>query len=275
MMKLSSYNDALKSLFPPTLKTLINMDGIPERLLDLCYVDYVYDGAEERTKCLFFVNTHVFLIDGIIMDKSLLEQIEIIKNKIGLQNAIVFNLNINELMELQSEQMHSYSFLYFFECNVEKFIIKSNYRRKARKAASIFSIKSCPDKNDICNGLELYYKMDFAYGHKCTLNKEKFVSFYLNYEAGIKILCYRESEIVGIMLGFLWNKKSYMHIFFYNPKCVSDYISDYMYQEFIRQSKYLGAESVVWGDVSFNDKGLYDFKHHYSTEITKKYFCVI
>lgn len=97
----------------------------------------------------------------------------------------------------------------------------------------------------------------------------------LNEKVGQFYLTINNSQTVGIMLGFLWKEKSYMHIFYYDKRYTRYYISDFLYQEFIKISKEKGAKCVEWGDVEPLDDGLYNFKKHYSTSILKKYICYI
>ncbi len=270
---LLSYKKEIRTIFPTTLESR-EYGGVSNDILNNCYIERTYNAANQIISSLHFINMHAYKL-SMPLNPEFVYQVDIVKSKSGVTDAVVFNLDIEDLLELQAIRTMPFSFLYSFNCDIKKFYVRADYLRKARKAKSILETINNPDKKDIRKGLDLYYKMNFACSTAGLSYIDKIINFYSSNNHAISIICYKESEIVGIMLGFLWEKTAFMHMHYFNPLYTNCYISDFLYQEFIAKSKEKGVEKVFWGDVSPKDMGLYVFKKHYSTAISKKYICVL
>lgn len=271
----SDYRKKVKSLFPSSLALEYPyMKEFYGEIVSLGYREKAFDEKKKLIKCIYFPNVHAFCVDKKIYNE-LLNIIDDLKEKTKAQRVVLFNLTPNELMSIQNIKKCPYYFFYSFECNIQDYYLKSNLKRKSKKAKESLKLNTVPSETDFIVGLDLYYKMDYADKELDCIDRNSFAKFYLNNEQAIAILCHKDSQIVGIMLGFLWKEKSYMHIFYYDKRYTRYYISDFLYQEFIKISKEKGAKCVEWGDVEPLDDGLYNFKKHYSTSILKKYICYI
>lgn len=267
------YEIDIRTIFPATLGSG-EYGEISNDILSNCYVERTYNTEGQIISSLHFINMHAFKLP-MPFNSEFVHQVDMVKSKTGVTDAVVFNLDIEDLLMLQAIRTMPFNFLYSFECEIKKFYVRADYLRKARKAKSILEIMNNPDKKDIRKGMGLYNKMNFACSTAGLSYLDNIINFYSSNKHAISIVCYKESEIVGIMLGFLWEKTAFMHMHYFNPLYTNCYISDLLYQEFIDKSKEKGVERVIWGDVSPKDMGLYVFKKHYSTAISKKYICLL
>lgn len=272
MMSSSNCRYSLINAFPKTLDN--KFAGKTKELLNICYIDKI-EYNNQVCDSVIFVNDHIFKITTEF-DKNFIENVKNILKKYKKQLVIIFNLDIENLMNIIKYDIDiEYGFLYHYECQINKFVLKSNLIRKYNKASKYFRLKiDNLSIEDYQLGINMYDLMKYANDEFKNIDVKRIVKFYLNNNHAINLFCYCDDVLVGMMLGFVYENYSYMHIFYYNSDYSKYYISDYLYQSFFHESKKRGIERVVWGDVNINNIGLNNFKSHYSTEMKKSYFCI-
>lgn len=272
-MKSLNYKNIVRSIFPDRLKIDYRDLGIAKNIIDNAYWDFVQSSDKEILYVVKLINDHVFRLNRKI-DDNFINEINLLKEKLHNVKIFVFNLTVYDIFCVAERNEFEFGYLFSYCCDLESFRIKSNYKRKYKKASKYLQILN--DKvqlSQIYSGLQLYYKMNFSFKNIAIIER-KYSKIFLENQNTINLICYFQNQIVGIMIGFIFEDSAYMHIFYYDESYKNYYISDFMYQEFIRVSKQKCIHKVIWGDVAKNDSGLNEFKKHYSTEVAKKYYCI-
>ncbi len=272
MMRSLNYRYSLINAFPKTL--INNSTGNSKKLLNMCYIDKI-EYNNEICESVIFVNDHIFKL-MVEFDANFVGNLKSILVKYKKQLVIIFNLDIENLMNvIKYDSEIEYSFLYRYECEIYKFVLKPNLLRKYNKASKCFQLKTDNlSLKDYQLGINMYDLMKYSNDEFKNIDVNRMTQFYLNNDQAINLFCYYNEVLVGMMLGFVYDKYSYMQIFYYNNEYSKYNLSDYLYQSFLYESKKRDVERVVWGDVNKTNTGLQNFKSHYSTDIKKSYFCI-
>ncbi len=148
------------------------------------------------------------------------------------------------------------------KCNIRRAVNRGVICEEATELEDFYDIRKCVDYLNL--------------GVKDSTNQFKrqvefFYERHVNGD-GLGVLAKYDNNIVGGMLGIIFEKTAYMVIHGYNPAYNSLYCNDLLYHTFVTAANDKGIDKICWGNAKINDTGLVRMKKKFSNNIENEYF---